>query len=96
MFYGQFGADFKQAVFRHSELAQLFLRLNIRLGKMSFHRLRHIFGLYGAGAQLNGGIAVAFHGSDVNDLKIVDGKNRNRHMSSVSLKNAGHSQLFCD
>ena len=49
-----------------------------------------------AEAELNGGVAVLFHGAVSDDLTAVELEHRDRHVLARVREDAGHAHLLCD
>src|SRR5215472_725989 len=72
MFGRELGADLDEPVLGDAELGELALRLELRLGEVAAHWLRHILHLGLADAELERGVAVLLLRSLGDDVAIVD------------------------
>src|SRR5689334_7420684 len=89
-------ANVEQSIFIDAEFDHSGLGLDLGLAEGDALRLGDILGLGLAGAKLDGGIAVLVHFATADDLHVVQLQNGNRHMPTVRLEQAGHSDLLCD
>ena len=93
---GELGADVEQRVLGDAELDQLRLGLDLGLAEMAALRLGQVLGLGRAGAELDGGIAVALRLAAADDLDIVERQDGDRHVPAVFLEQAGHPHFLRD
>ncbi len=92
----EFRTDIDQGIGRDAEFDELLLRLDLRLGEMAAIGLGDVLDLGGADTELNGGVAVLVGGADGDDLAIVDGQHRHRHMIARLGEDAGHAEFLGD
>ena len=89
-------ANIEQCVFGNAEFGNLRLWLDFSLAEGSALRLGDILRLRLAGAELDGGVAVTIHFTTADDLHLVQLQDGNRHVPTVRLEQAGHSDLLRD
>ena len=89
-------ADVEQRVFGDAELGDLRLGLDLGLAEGGALRLGDILRLRLARAELDGGVAVTIHFTAADDLQLVQLQDGNRHVPTVRLEQAGHSDLLRD
>src|SRR5436190_5713347 len=80
---GDLGPDRYQSVFRHAELGEPRLRLDLGLGEMAALRLGHVLDLGGADPELERRVAVFFLGALRHDLAVVDAQHRDRDVVAL-------------
>jgi hypothetical protein len=85
-----------QGVRVHPELHDLALGLDLRLGEVAAHGLAGVLGLGGAGAELDGGIAILLDRALRHDLNVVELEDGHRDLLAVFQEQAGHAHLLCD
>jgi hypothetical protein len=90
------GADVEQRVFGDAEFDDPSFRLDLGLAERDALRLGEILRLRSACAKLDGGVAVPIHFAAADDLNLVQLKNGNRHVPTVRLEEARHSDLLRD
>ena len=89
-------ADVEQRIVGDAELGDLRLGLDLGLAESDALRLGDVLGLRLARAELDGGIAVAVRFAAADDLHVVQLQDGNRHVPTVRLEQAGHSDLLRD
>ena len=90
------GADRQETIFRHAELRQLHLRLDIGDREATTLGLRDVLHLGMADAELDGRIAVHVHRAMRDDLTAVDLQDSDGHMLAGVLEHPRHPHLLCD
>jgi hypothetical protein len=88
--------NIEQCIFGHAEFDDLRLRLDFGLAESHALRLGNILGLRLASAKLDGAIAVTVLLAAADDLYIVQLQDGDRHVPTVRLEQAGHSDLLRD
>ena len=89
-------ADVEQRVFGDAELGDLRLGLDLGLAESGALRLGDVLGLRLARAELDGGVAVTIHFTTADNLHVFQLQDGNRHVPTVRLEQAGHSDLLRD
>ena len=89
-------ADVEQRVLGDAELDDLRLGLDLGLAEGDALRLGDVLRLGRAGAELDGGVAVAVLFAAADDLQLVQLQDGDRHVPTVRLEQAGHSDLLRD
>jgi len=89
-------ADVQESVFGDAEFDDLRLGLDFGLAEGDALRLGDILRLRSACSKLDGGIAVPVHFAAADDLNLVQLENGNRHVPTVRLEKARHSDLLRD
>ena len=89
-------ADVEQRIVGDAELGDANLGLDLGLAERDALRLGDVLGLSLARAELDGGIAVAVLFAAADDLHVVQLQDGNRHVPTVRLEQAGHSDLLRD
>ncbi len=89
-------AKIEQCVLGNPELDNSDLRLNFGLAKGGTLRLGDILRLGGSSSKLDRSIAVTVLFAASDDLNLIQLQDGNRHMPSVRLEQAGHSDLLRD
>ena len=92
----QLGAHVDQIVLGDPEFHHVPLRLDQSLGEVAALGLGGVLGLLGAGAQLQGDIAVLFLGALGGDLTAVEAEHGHGHVGSGLVEEAGHPKLSGD
>src|SRR5690242_228037 len=90
------GADIEKRVFIDTELDDPRLGFDFSLAESDTLRLGEILRLRSACSKLDGGVAVPVFLAAADDLHSVQLQNGNRHMPTVRLEQAGHSDLLRD
>ena len=89
-------ADVEQRILGDAELDDLRLGLDLGLAERGALRLGDVLRLRLARAELDGGIAVTVHFAAADDLQLFQLQDGNRHVPTVRLEQAGHSDLLRD
>ncbi len=89
-------AEIDQRVLGDAKLDDPRLGLDLGLAEGDALRLGEVLGLGRARAELDGGVAVAVHFAPADDLHLVQLQDGNRHVPTVRLEQAGHSDLLRD
>jgi elongation factor G len=89
-------ADVEERVLGDPELGNLRLGLDLGLAERRTLRLGDVLRFRLARAELDGGVAVPIHFTTADDLQLVQLQDGDRHMPSVRLEQAGHSDLLRD
>src|SRR3546814_7611218 len=97
MLGADFRADGNETVLAlDSELGNLLLQADLRLGKMLALRLVDILLLGLPGTKLHCEITIACSSAVGNDLAAFQGQNGHGNVTSILLKQAGHPDFLCD
>src|SRR6185312_1882628 len=88
--------DVEQSVLVDAELDDLGLGLDLGLAESAALRLGDVLGLRLARAELDGGITVAVLFTPADNLQLLQLQDGNRHVPTVRLEQAGHSDLLRD
>ena len=91
---GELRADLDQHIFRDLELGQLVLRLDLSLGEVAAHALGRVLRLLGAGAQLEGHVAVLVAGAVGDDLTAFEAEHGHRDVAAGFIEEAGHAEFL--
>ena len=89
-------ADVEESILGDAEFDHASLGLDLGLAERDALRLGDILRLGRAGAQLDGGVAVAILLAAADDLDIFKLENGDGHMAPVRLEQAGHPHLLRD
>ena len=94
MVSGDFLAHVDQVVGVHAELGNLALGFDLGDGEVTAHGLARTLGLGGAGAQLDGGVAMSVSGTLSDDLQLLKLKDGHGDLLAVFHEKTGHADLF--
>src|SRR6476661_5734667 len=89
-------ANVEQRIVGDAELGDTRLGLDFSLAESGTLRLGNVLRLGRSCAELDGGVAVTVSFAAADDLKLVQLQHGNRHMPTVRLEQAGHSDLLRD
>ncbi len=89
-------AGVEQRIFGHAELGNMGLGLDLGGGEVAALGLGRVLGLLGAGAKLDGDIAVALARPLRHDLAVLEAQHRYRDVATIVLEQAGHPHFLRD
>ncbi len=90
------GANFDEVRRIDTKLSYLALRFDLGDCELAAIRLGDVLGLHGAGAELEGGVAVLLLRALTHDLAVLEAEHGHGDVRAVLHEQSGHPHLLCD